>query len=110
MREGRLLGAPVAWSISGAKLGRVAINHTIVLARGPTIRQITNMTNAKKFHVYAIDGFESAHSTEAAAVRAAKRGVKNRRVLYTVVKCGANGLTGGGNGAVVWSSAGTVAS
>lgn len=60
----------------------------------------------KQFHVYAIDGFESAHSSAAAALRAAKRGAKNRGVLYTVVKCNLAGYTGAGNGTEIWASNG----
>lgn len=63
----------------------------------------------KKFHVYAIDGFESAHTTAAAALRAAKRGSKARKVLYTVVKCDLSGTTGRGNGTEIWSSNGAPA-
>lgn len=64
------------------------------------------MAKLTPFHVYAIDGFESAHQTEAAAIRAAKRGAKNRGVAYTVVRCGLSGLTGAGNGTEIWSSNG----
>lgn len=60
----------------------------------------------KPFHVYAIDGFESAHASAAAALRAAKRGAKSRRVLYTVVKCDLSGATGAGHGTEIWSSNG----
>lgn len=55
-----------------------------------------------KFHVYAADGFESAHQSEAAAIRAAKRGQARRRIAYQVVRCDAYGLTGGGRGTQVW--------
>jgi hypothetical protein len=58
-------------------------------------------TNSKPFHVYAEDGFESAHKTESAAVRAAKRGAKRSRKAMRVVKCDAYGLTGGGHGTLV---------
>jgi hypothetical protein len=61
------------------------------------------------FHVYAIDGFESAHASAAAAIRAAKRGAKARRVLYTVVRCSASGHTGAGNGSEIWASNGSPA-
>ena len=60
----------------------------------------------KPFHVYAIDGFESAHTTAAAALRAAKRGARARGVLYTVVRCSLSGYTGAGNGTEIWSSIG----
>lgn len=53
------------------------------------------------FHVYAIDGFESAHRSEAAAIKAAKRGAKNRKVEYRVIKCGPSGFTGAGQGTTV---------
>jgi len=58
----------------------------------------------KQFHVYAIDGYESAHASRAAAIRAAKRGAKRRGVKYTVVKCSPSGYTGAGNGTEIWSS------
>lgn len=57
------------------------------------------------YHVYAIDGYESAHRTEAAAVKAAKRGAKLRRIEYRVYRTDRQGLTGGGHGTLVWSSA-----
>jgi hypothetical protein len=66
------------------------------------------MTN-KSFHVYAIDGFESAHTTARAAINAAKRGAKRRGVLYTVVRCSQSGFTGAGNGTEIWASNGQVA-
>jgi hypothetical protein len=61
------------------------------------------------YHVYAIDGFESAHRTAAAAIRAAKRGAKRRGLLYTVVRCSLSGHTGGGNGTEIWASDGRTA-
>lgn len=64
------------------------------------------MSNTTPFHVYAIDGFESAHKTAAAAIKAAKRGVKTRGVLYTVVRCSLSGHTGAGNGTEIWASNG----
>jgi hypothetical protein len=72
------------------------------------------MAKSTPFHVYAIDGFESAHATARAAVTAAKRGAKRRGVLYTVVKCDAHGLTGRGsrgvsNGTEIWASNSQVA-
>lgn len=60
----------------------------------------------KRFHVYAVDGFETAHSSAAAAIKAAKRGAKLRGVLYTVVKCSLSGHTGAGNGTEIWASSG----
>ena len=60
----------------------------------------------KPFHVYAIDGFESAHASAAAAVKAAKRGAKRRGVLYTVVRCSLSGHTGAGAGREIWASNG----
>lgn len=60
----------------------------------------------KRYHVYAIDGFESAHTTARAAVDAAKRGAKTRGVLYTVVKCSLGGYTGTGQGTEIWASNG----
>ena len=62
----------------------------------------------KQFHVYALDGFESAHSSARAAVTAAKRGAKLRGVLYTVVRCSLSGYTGAGNGTEIWASNGQI--
>ncbi len=56
------------------------------------------------YHVYAVDGFETAHSSERAAIAAAKRGAKRRGVGYRVVKCDAYGMTGGGRGTVVFAA------
>lgn len=53
------------------------------------------------FHVYALDGFESAHRTLAAALRAARRGHRARGVGYMVVRADAFGFSGRGHGAVV---------
>lgn len=64
----------------------------------------TPCSTTTPFHVYAADGFETAHRSEAAAVRAAKRGAKRRGVRYYVAKVDAHGLTGGGHGEVVWDS------
>lgn len=66
-------------------------------------------SNDKLFHVYAVDGFESAHKTARAAVTAAQRGAKRRGVLYTVVKCDPHGHTGGRSGTEIWASNGQVA-
>lgn len=63
----------------------------------------------KRYHVYAIDGFESAHTSARAAVNAAKRGAKARGVLYTVVKCSLSGYTGTRQGTEIWASDGRVA-
>lgn len=60
----------------------------------------------KRYHVYAVDGFESAHKTAGAAIKAAKRGAKLRGVLYTVVKCSLAGYTGAGHGTEIWASNG----
>lgn len=54
------------------------------------------------YHVYADDGHESAHKTEAAAIRAAKRATKVRGLKHWVVRCDRRGLTGGGHGTRVW--------
>lgn len=62
------------------------------------------MSTSKSFHVYAEDGFESAHRSESAAIKAARRGAKTRRVAYRVVRCDTSGFTGGGHGTVVWTS------
>ena len=50
------------------------------------------------YHVYAEDGFESSHRSERAAVEAARRGSRSRRIEYRVVKTDAYGMTGGGRG------------
>jgi hypothetical protein len=51
------------------------------------------------YHVYAEDGFESAHRSERAALAAARRGSQLRPgVRYDVVKTDAHGLTGRGHG------------
>jgi hypothetical protein len=60
-----------------------------------------------RYHVYAEDGFESSHRSQAAAERAAKRGHQRRGVHYEVVQTSAYGLTGGGHGARVYSTRGT---
>jgi hypothetical protein len=67
------------------------------------------MGKMNPFHVYAIDGFESAHSSANAAIRAAKRGAAKRGVLYTVVRCDLSGHTGGHQGREIWASNGRVA-
>lgn len=53
------------------------------------------------YHVYADDGYESAHATEQAALRAAVRGACRRRVPYRVVRVNVYRLTGGGHGSLV---------
>ena len=58
------------------------------------------------YHVYAVDGYESAHRTARAAIAAAKRGAKRRGVLYTVVRCSLSGYTGAGHGTEIWASNG----
>jgi len=58
------------------------------------------MAKNLKFHVYAEDGFESAHKTQQAAVKAAQRGANRRGLVYQVVECSSHGFTGG-NGKVV---------
>lgn len=77
---------------------------------GDVQKEDRKMSNTKStpFHVYAIDGFESAHVSAEAAIRAAKRGAKRRGVLYTVVRCDLSGYTGAGNGTEVWVSNGSV--
>lgn len=61
------------------------------------------MAQSKPFHVYAEDGFESAHRSLRAAISAAKRGAKRRNLCYEVVRA-TNGYTGGGHGTSVFSS------
>jgi hypothetical protein len=60
----------------------------------------TNPLNENKpwFHVYAEDGFESAHRSERAARSAARRGSTRRRVAYEVVMTDVLGQSGGGYG------------
>lgn len=67
-------------------------------ARAPKRRANPRKT---PFHVYARDGFESAHSSLAAAKRAAARGARKRGQRYEVVKVSAHGVTGAGHGDVV---------
>lgn len=62
------------------------------------------MAKRTPFHVYATDGFESAHSSLDAAVRAARRGAIRLKKKYEVVETSAHGFTGGGHGTVVWES------
>lgn len=50
------------------------------------------------FHVYAEDGFESSHKTEAAAKRAADRGARRRRMAYSVIR------VSGGHGSEVYAT------
>ena len=65
------------------------------------------MTNTTKryYHVYAPDGFESAHRSLDAAERTARRGAKNRRMKYRMYLTDAHGVTGGGRGSLVYSAA-----
>lgn len=62
------------------------------------------MTSSKPFHVYAEDGFESAHATLDAAKAAADRGARKRRMRYVVIKCSPMGFTGGGHGTEVYNT------
>lgn len=55
----------------------------------------------KPYHVYAPDGFESAHHTFGAAQRAARRGAKRRAMTYRIVQCDVYGFTGGGHGTLL---------
>ena len=55
----------------------------------------------RPYHVYAADGFESAHQTQAAAHKAAERGAARRGLTYKVVKADRHGMTGGNRGTVV---------
>lgn len=56
--------------------------------------------SSKLYHVYAEDGFESAHRSLSAAKKAAARGSKRRGLRYEVAKIDAYGYTGGGHGTV----------
>lgn len=58
----------------------------------------------KLYHVYAPDGFESAHRSLNAAERAARQGAKNRRMEYRVYLTDVYGVTGGGRGTLVYSA------
>lgn len=49
-----------------------------------------------QYHLYADDGFESAHRSLVAAIRRAKHGWKTRHVAYRVVECGTKDYTTGG--------------
>ena len=59
---------------------------------------------AASYHVYAPDGFESAHRSLEAAERAARRGAKNRRLEYRVYLTSSTGFTGGGLGTRVYTA------
>ena len=85
-------------------MGVAVVRHPAPWATKEMVTMSTNST--AMFHVYAVDGFESAHKTAAAAIMAAKRGAARRGVLYTVVRCDAYGLTGGGHGVEIWASVG----
>jgi len=51
------------------------------------------------YHVYADDGFETAHESEDDARRDAQEGARRRPgVTYCVVATSNHGLTGGGRG------------
>jgi hypothetical protein len=55
------------------------------------------------YHVYAEDGYESAHRSLRAAERAARRGAKRRGLEYRVVECDPRwGYSGGGRGQTVY--------
>lgn len=56
------------------------------------------------YHVYAPDGFESAHKSPEAAERAARRGAQRRRVEYRVYLTNPSGFTGGGHGTLVYTA------
>lgn len=58
------------------------------------------MNKKTPFHVYAEDGFDSAYASDAAAVAAAKRLAKGRRLHSRVIVVGAGGYTGAGQGRV----------
>jgi len=58
----------------------------------------------KPYHVYAPDGFESAHSTLQAAEQAAKKGAKNRRIQYRVYLTGPSGYTGKDQGTLAYTA------
>lgn len=62
----------------------------------------------KRFLVYSVSGFSSAHATARAAINAAKRAARLHGVLYTVVRRAA-GYTGAGGGEEIWASNGAPA-
>lgn len=64
----------------------------------------TKRAASKRYHVYARDGFESAHSSLDAAERAARRGAKNRRMEYRVYLSDAYGLTGPSRGTLAYTA------
>lgn len=76
---------------------RLAKKYALV-KNGQSLRMNPKLT---PFHVYAEDGFESAHQTQAAAEKAAKRGAKLRGSTYKVVKTSVYGLTGSDHGHTV---------
>lgn len=57
------------------------------------------------YHVYAPDGFESAHRSLEAAEQAARRGAKNRRMEYRVYLTSPSGFTGGEHGTLTYTAA-----
>ena len=58
----------------------------------------------KPYHVYAPDGFESAHRSLEAAERAARRGAKKRRMEYRVYLTSLSGSTGRGHGTLAYTA------
>lgn len=56
------------------------------------------MQRRTPYHVYADDGFETAHSTARAAQVAARRGSRNRRMTYIVVRVSSRGCSGADDG------------
>lgn len=59
------------------------------------------MSATKEIHVYAADGFESAHRSETAARLAAIRGSKRRRVEYRIYRCSSLGVTSATQGTLI---------
>ena len=79
------------------------------VVRPKSVKKIASLpqhatAKAPYYHVYAPDGFESAHRSLAAAERAAKLGAKNRRMEYRVYVTSSTGMTGSGHGTLVYTA------
>lgn len=58
----------------------------------------------RAYHMYSKNGFESAHRTEASAVRAAKGGARRSGKECRVYRCSAYGFTGDGHGTLIFTA------
>lgn len=61
------------------------------------------MAKSTPYHVYSEGGYESAHSTETAAIVAASKAANGRRATMKVFKTGPYGRTGSDTGTLVAS-------